>query len=103
MTKQVFAVFCALIAAAAAPVRGWAQDSAEDFYKGKQITIIVSSGAGAYDAYARTFARYMPKYIPGHPNMIVQAMEGAGGVVAANYLYNVAARDGTVIGGVHGN
>jgi tripartite-type tricarboxylate transporter receptor subunit TctC len=103
MTKYVLAVFCALIALSASPARGWAEESGEDFYKGKQITIIVSSGAGAYDAYARTFARYMPKYIPGHPNMIVQAMEGAGGVVAANYLYNVAARDGTVIGGVHGN
>lgn len=103
MAKLVLPVVCALMAVIAAPISASADDAGEDFYKGKQITIIESSGAGAYDAYARTFARFMPKYIVGHPNMIVQAMPGAGGVVAANYLYNVAARDGTVIGGVHGN
>jgi tripartite-type tricarboxylate transporter receptor subunit TctC len=68
---------------------------------GKTITI-VTSGGGAYEAYGRTFARHMPKYIPGHPNIIVQAMPGAGGARAASYLYKVAARDGTVIGGTHG-
>src|SRR5215475_3949984 len=90
---------CALLAAvvAAGPV-----DAAPDeFYAGKTITII-TSGGGAYEAYGRMFARHMPKYIPGHPTMIVQAMPGAGGARAASYLYKAAARDGTVIGGVHG-
>ncbi len=72
-----------------------------EFYAGKTVTII-TSGGGAYEAYGRTFARHMPKYIPGHPTMIVQAMPGAGGARAAGYLYKAAARDGTVIGGVHG-
>ena len=103
MTKPVLSVFCALTVLLFIRVEGRADDSEENFYKGKQITLIESSGTGAYDAYARTFARYMPKYIAGHPTMIVEAMPGAGGVVAANYLYNVAPRDGTIIGGGHGN
>jgi tripartite-type tricarboxylate transporter receptor subunit TctC len=73
----------------------------DSFYAGKTITII-TSGGGAYEAYGRAFARHMPKFIPGHPNIIVQAMPGAGGARAASYLYKVAARDGTVIGGTHG-
>jgi hypothetical protein len=72
-----------------------------EFYAGKTITIL-TSGGGAYETYGRTFARYMPKYIPGHPAMIVQAMPGAGGARAASYLYRVAPRDGTTIGGLHG-
>src|SRR5438477_10433139 len=73
----------------------------DEFYAGKTITI-VTSGGGAYETYGRTFARHMPKYIPGHPAMIVQAMPGAGGSRAASYLYRVAPRDGTAIGGLHG-
>src|SRR5258705_2398084 len=75
--------------------------AAQDFYAGRTINII-TSGGGAYEAYGRVFARHMGKHIPGHPNMIVQAMPGAGGARAASYLYKVAPRDGTVIGGVHG-
>lgn len=73
----------------------------DEFYAGKVITIIVD-GKGAYERYARTFMRYMPKYIPGHPNMIVKAMPGASGVKAATYLDKIAPRDGTVIAGLHG-
>jgi tripartite-type tricarboxylate transporter receptor subunit TctC len=81
----------------------WAAPSraADDFYAGKTITI-VTSGGGGYEAYGRAFARHMPKYVVGHPTMIVQAMPGAGGARAASFLYKVAPRDGTVIGGVHG-
>src|SRR5437764_515021 len=75
--------------------------AADDFYAGKTVSII-TSGGGAYEAYGRVFARYLPKYIPGHPTMIVQAMPGAGGVRAANFLYKAAPQDGTMIGGVHG-
>jgi tripartite-type tricarboxylate transporter receptor subunit TctC len=73
----------------------------EDFYAGKTITIIVSGG-GEYEAYARAFAQYMPKYIPGHPNMIVQLMPGGGGLQAANFMYKIAPKDGTYIAGTHG-
>ena len=73
-----------------------------DFYRGKQIHIVVGSDAGGgYDAYARTIATYMPKYIPGGPSFIVENMPGAGSLVAANYVANVAPKDGTVIAAIH--
>ena len=76
--------------------------AADDFYAGKTITIIVDGG-GAYEAYARMLAQYSSQiHSLGHPGFIVQEMPGAGGVRAANYLYNVAPRDGTVIAGLHG-
>src|SRR5215470_6364505 len=72
--------------------------SAQDFYRGKSIDIIVAtSPAGGYDQYARLLARHMGKHIPGNPAFVVQNMPGAGGIRAANYLFNVARRDGTVI------
>ena len=77
--------------------------NAEDFYRGKTISLIESGLTGAYDGYARALARCMPRYIPGNPAVIVQGKPGAAGVVAANYLYNIAPRDGTVIATVHGN
>lgn len=73
----------------------------DPFYKGRVINIIVSGG-GAYDAYARLLAKYMPKYIPGQPSMIVQGMPGGGGLRAASYLYKIAPKDGTTIAGLHG-
>jgi tripartite-type tricarboxylate transporter receptor subunit TctC len=76
--------------------------AAEDFYKGKQITI-VCSGSGVYEGYARVVAKHMPKHIPGNPNMIVQMMMGASGLTAANYLYNQAPKDGTTIAATHGH
>ena len=67
------------------------------FFEGKAIRFIASSSpGGGNDTYVRLFARHMSKYIPGNPKMIVQNMPGAGGVVAANYLYAKAPRDGTV-------
>src|SRR3984957_12991878 len=71
----------------------------EQFYKGKRISFLVASAAGGgYDAYARLVTRYIGRFIPGNPSFIVQNMPGAGGAIAANYLYNVAAKDGSVIG-----
>jgi len=74
----------------------------EDFYAGKTIRLVVSGG-GAYEAFARLFARYLPAYIPGKPTIIVQEMPGGGGMRAASFLYNIAPRDGTVLGAVHGS
>src|SRR5688500_11811263 len=69
------------------------------FYAGKTIRVIVATTAGsAFDLYARTLARHMPKYLPGSPGMIVENMPGAAHLIGANYLYNVADKDGTVIG-----
>ena len=74
-------------------------DPVADFYKGKQVRLIVGAGTGGgFDVYARTFARYLSEEIPGQPNVIVQTMQGAASLRAANYIYNVAPRDGTVIG-----
>jgi tripartite-type tricarboxylate transporter receptor subunit TctC len=72
---------------------------ADDFYRGKSIDVIVASApGGGYDLYARLVGRYMGKYIPGNPTFVVQDMPGAGGVRATQFLFNVARRDGTVIG-----
>jgi tripartite-type tricarboxylate transporter receptor subunit TctC len=69
-----------------------------DFYKGREIKLIVSATVGGgYDVYARTLAKHLGEHIPGNPTITPQNMPAAGGIAAANYLYNVAPRDGTVI------
>jgi tripartite-type tricarboxylate transporter receptor subunit TctC len=74
---------------------------AEDFYKGKVVSIVVGSDSGGgFDVYARFFARSWGKYISGNPTFVVQNMPGAGSLKATNYIYNVAAKDGTVVGAV---
>jgi len=72
---------------------------AEDYYKGKTIRIIVGySAGGGYDTNARLFATYLPKYIPGNPNVIVENMPGGSSMKAANYLYSQADKDGLTMG-----
>ncbi len=72
---------------------------AEPFYKGKSARIIVGfTPGGLYDRWARLLARYMPKYIPGNPEIIAQNMPGAGSLVAANYIYSQAKPDGLTVG-----
>jgi len=74
------------------------------FYKGKVIHFIVGTSAGQdYDLWARLIGKYIVNYIPGHPTLIVQNMPGAGHIIATNYLFNVAPKDGTVIGMVSRN
>lgn len=95
MLKFLAAIFAATFALAAAPARA---DPVAEFYAGKQIQFIVrTTPGGDYDALSRLLARYMGKYIPGHPGFIVNNMPGGGGIVAANYLALIAPRDGTVI------
>src|SRR5262245_29157437 len=79
--------------------RSWvAAQEAKPFYEGKTIQLLVSSGPGATtDISARLVGRYLGKHIPGNPGMIVQNMPGGGGLVGANYLYNVAKPDGLTI------
>src|SRR4051812_12009156 len=73
--------------------------AAQDFYRGKAITLIVGNAAGGgYDAYARLLARHMPRYIPGEPTIVVKNQPGAGGMVFSSYLYSQAPRDGLTIG-----
>src|SRR5215475_3486791 len=71
----------------------------DDYFAGKTVTIIIPIGpGGAYDTYARLVARHLGRHIPGNPTVIAQNMPGAGSLRSANFLYNVAAKDGTVIG-----
>jgi tripartite-type tricarboxylate transporter receptor subunit TctC len=73
--------------------------AADDFYRGKTVRLIAPSDVGGgYDLYARSFATYLRKHIPGEPTIIVQNMPGAGGLTAANWLFNVASKDGLTIG-----
>lgn len=89
------ASLCTLIAASATA------DPIAEFYKGRQVTIIVGSTAGGgYDLYARLVGRHLGRFLPGNPNVIVTNMPGAGGNTSAAYVANVAAKDGTVIGAV---
>jgi len=71
-----------------------------DFYAGRTIQLLIGfSTGGGYDIYARTLARHMGRHIPGNPRPIPQNMPGAGSLKAVNFLYNAAAKDGTVIAG----
>jgi tripartite-type tricarboxylate transporter receptor subunit TctC len=71
------------------------------FYQGKTVTMIAAASAGsAYDLYARLLVQFMGKHLEGHPNFIVQNMPGAGSIIGANYIYNVAKPDGLFIGAI---
>jgi tripartite-type tricarboxylate transporter receptor subunit TctC len=73
--------------------------SVADFYRGKTVEILVGAAAGGgYDVVARLIANHMPRHIPGNPAMVVRNMPGATGLIMTNNLYNVARRDGTVLG-----
>ncbi|HEY3153983.1 MAG TPA: hypothetical protein VGK65_20145, partial [Candidatus Binatia bacterium] len=91
-------VFCAVAA------NGFAAATDGDFYRGKIIRILVGfSAGGGFDTYARTLSRYMGKYIPGNPSIIVENMTGAGSLISANHVYRVAKPDGLTIGAFNGN
>src|SRR6202790_1328651 len=75
-----------------------ARNEDEDFYRGKTISLIIPIGpGGAYDAYARLVARYLPKHLPGNPAIVPRNMPGAGGTIASNHVFNVAPQDPTTL------
>jgi tripartite-type tricarboxylate transporter receptor subunit TctC len=90
----------ASISIAALPAGGvLAQEPSAQFFRGKQINLIVGSSAGGgYDIYARLLARHLSKYVPGNPVVVITNMPGAASNTAAAHIYNVAPKDGTVIG-----
>lgn len=89
----VLVAFCMVLTLTAS---GYSQ---EQFYKGKTIRIVVGfSAGGGFDTYARALSRYMGKHIAGNPTVIVDNMTGAGSLIAANHVYNVAKPDGLTIG-----
>ena len=93
-TKGMFSV---LVAMGFLAVPAWAQGS-PDFYRGKTIQLIIGTGeGGGYDLSARLVAQFLPEFIPGHPVIVPRNMPGAGSIAAAEYVYSVAPRDGTVI------
>jgi tripartite-type tricarboxylate transporter receptor subunit TctC len=98
------ALFATVLAIGAlAPLPSQAQ-SVPDFYKGKTINLLIGVGVGGeYDLQARLTGRYIGKHIPGNPTVVPQNMTGAGGLKMANYLYNVAPKDGTQIGMIANN
>ena len=101
MRRTVALLSAALATALGLASSAAAQDVAE-FYRGKQISWILSADAGGgYATYARTFAPYFSAAIPGKPNIVIQHMPGGGGLRAMNYLFSVAPKDGTTIGLVH--
>src|SRR5262245_46201597 len=93
----------ALLTSAAALVPSVASAATpEEFYKNRQMTLIMSTDAGGgYASYANAFAPYLAQHIPGKPRITVQYMPGAGGLRAINYLYSSAPKDGATIGMVH--
>ncbi len=89
----------AAIVGGAGPCRA---DDVADFYRGKQVTLVVATPPGGpYDINARLLAAHLGPHIPGHPAIVVENMPGATGMVAANYLANRAPQDGTVIANLH--
>jgi tripartite-type tricarboxylate transporter receptor subunit TctC len=95
-------VFAAVLSVAA--TNALAAPANDDFYRGKVIRIIVGfSPGGGFDTFARAVARYMGKYVPGNPTVIVENMTGAGSLIAANHIYKVAKPDGLTIGAFNGN
>ena len=94
--RRAFALVFALFALSGTAS---AQDAVADFYRGKNLNLIVGySAGGGYDTYARIVARHLGKHIPGQPSVVVQNMPGAGSLKLANFLFNVAPKDGATIG-----
>jgi tripartite-type tricarboxylate transporter receptor subunit TctC len=96
---RLCAIGVVLIAAASARAQ-----APEGFFKGRQITFLIGAGAGGgYDAYFRTFGRYLVRHIPGTPTIVPKNMPAASGLAAANTLYTSADRDGATIGAFPNN
>src|SRR5258705_8991581 len=94
LMRVLLTAFLAAIAATSTQAQ-----SVAEFYKGRNVDLYIGySVGGAYDLYARVLARHLSKTIPGNPNVVPKNMEGAGSLRLANWLYNVAPKDGTAMG-----
>ena len=99
--RRVLAAFAAVCIAAA--VGTSAASAQQPYYKGKRLTVLINFAAGGpADIESRVFAKHLVKHIDGAPNLVIQNMDGAGGLIGAQYLGEVAAKDGTVIGALTG-
>ena len=98
MSKSRFVATICVLPLASAPLVARAQ-SVEEFYRGRAVSIVlVTTPGGPYDILARVISRHLGNHIPGRPSMNVKNMPGGGGMVGANWIYNVAEKDGSVIG-----
>ncbi len=101
---RAFAATLLTVMALTAHLTPAAAQSVAEFYKGKTINIICGFGpGGGYDLYPRVLARHFSRHMPGNPTVVVQNMEGVGSARAANYVFGVAPKDGTVIAAVNQN
>ena len=97
--KRSTVCLMASLALASAAASGARADPVADFYHGRTIRMLVGYGpGGGYDLYARLVAEFLPRHLPGNPAIVTENMPGAGSVVAAKYMADVAPRDGTVLG-----
>jgi tripartite-type tricarboxylate transporter receptor subunit TctC len=102
MVWRVFAIFASfLISAGAATAPAAAQSSAEQFYRGNTLRMISGAGnASGYTIWTRFIGQFLGRHIPGNPTVIAETMAGAGGMIATNYIYKVAPKDGREIASV---
>jgi tripartite-type tricarboxylate transporter receptor subunit TctC len=101
--RSLSALCVAVLIFCTAGGNGAAAQEVAAFYKTHTLTLgSPNSPGGGYDIYIRALARYLDKYIPGHPNVIVQNIPAAGGMALANQLYNTLPKDGSYIGMVRG-
>src|SRR5215213_6161555 len=99
MSLRPFTLSIATVLALAATASATQAQSVADFYRGKTISYNLAVPDGAsWGLYARTFIEHLRRHIPGNPTIILQVMPGGGGVAAGNFMFNVASKDGTVIG-----
>ena len=99
--RQLRIVTAAVAILAVGTTEARTADAVEDFYRGKQIRLVIGLDVGGgYDISGRAIARHIGKFIPGNPTIVAENMGGAGGRIAANWLYNVAPKDGSVIGSI---
>jgi tripartite-type tricarboxylate transporter receptor subunit TctC len=92
-------IFTAIFLFNFALISGAARANSHEFFKGKTIRLVVGNSAGgAMDDWGRFVAQHLGRHIPGSPEIVVQNMPGAGAVIAANYIYNVAKPDGLTLG-----
>jgi tripartite-type tricarboxylate transporter receptor subunit TctC len=99
LSKIAIAITVAGLAMTALPAQ--AQDAAAQFYKGRNLDLIIGAApGGGYDVYARVIARHIDRHIPGKPTIVPKNMPGAGSNKAAAFLYSVAPKDGSVMGAV---
>ena len=96
--QRIFRTCIAPLALALCAIGAHAQEAAQ-YYRGKTLTFVVGFAvANGYDSYSRAVARHIGKHLPGNPQAVVQNMQGAASIIAANHIYNIAPKDGTVLG-----